>query len=281
MSTATDIDTAPAGPAPVAPLRPDCDRDRIDLSAVRAQLAGLTVGSRILCRDYTVTINDKDNYYNLYKDLFLNQIYRFTPRRAAPLILDCGSNIGMSILYFKSLCRDARIVGFEPDPTVLPYLRENLEQNGILDVEVVPSALTDRAGVGTLLADGKYASCLAHHTSQAAPSDWDEHTVPCVRLYDYLTEPVDFVKMNIEGAEWDVLRDAEERLHHVREMVIEYHHLPGLPRTLHKILDLLCRNGFEYLVNSFDPETNPGGQPPFRLGERTRYFLLIYACRME
>ena len=128
---------------------------------------------------------------------------------------------------------------------------------------------------------GGSASTLADHKPTDSAGDAPRFSVSCVRLRDYLREPVDFMKMNIEGAEWEVLADSEDRLRQIECMVIEYHHLPGLPRTLHKILDLLCRNGFEYLVNSFDPETNPGGQPPFRLHERTRYFLLIYARRME
>ena len=43
MSTATEINTTPAGLAPVTPLRPDCDRDRTDVAAVRTELEGLTV----------------------------------------------------------------------------------------------------------------------------------------------------------------------------------------------------------------------------------------------
>lgn len=39
-------------------------------------------------------------------------------------------------------------------------------------------------------------------------------------------------------------------------MVIEYHHLPGIPRTLHRILELLHRSGFECLLNDFDAELN-------------------------
>ena len=64
-------------------------------------------------------------------------------------------------------------------------------------------------------------------------------------------------------------------------MVVEYHHLPGLPRTLHKILELLDRQGFEYLINDFDAETNPQSQPPFRIGATSRYFLLVYAQRKD
>jgi hypothetical protein len=99
-------------------------------------------------------------------------------------------------------------------------------------------------------------------------------------LRDYLAEPVDFLKMNVEGAEYDVLADSADCLRMIREMVVEYHHVPGLPRTLHKILALLDERGFEYLVNDFDPETNGAVEPPFRLRPETRYYLLIYARRM-
>jgi hypothetical protein len=105
--------------------------------------------------------------------------------------------------------------------------------------------------------------------------------VDCVRLAGYLQEPVDFLKMNIEGAEWEVLSDSREGLRNVREMVIEYHHLPGCPRTLHRILSLLHEAGYDYLVHDFDGETSPFTKPPFRLDSSTSYYLLIYAKRLD
>ena len=51
--------------------------------------------------------------------------------------------------------------------------------------------------------------------------------VPIVKRIE-MTEPVDFLKMNIEGTEWGVLADCKARLRWVREMVIEYH----LPRRM-------------------------------------------------
>jgi len=216
----------------------------------------------------------------LYKDLFLRQIYHFTVRRPKPLVLDCGSNIGMSILYFKHLCPTARIIGFEPDQSIQPYLFENLSRNNLSDVTIVRGALAATAGFGSFYSGDKYGSCLADHAiADAAMPDLKTEVVPCVRLRDYLTEPVDFLKMNIEGAEYEVLADCVDRLQVVNEMVIEYHHLPGLPRTLHKLLALLHEQGFEVLINDFDSETNPGTAPPFTLVPDSRYFLLIYARR--
>ena len=49
--------------------------------------------------DCTIRINDRQNFYILYKDIFMNRIYHFEATRSNPLIIDCGSNIGMSILY--------------------------------------------------------------------------------------------------------------------------------------------------------------------------------------
>ncbi|MER3424316.1 MAG: hypothetical protein C4293_14940 [Nitrospiraceae bacterium] len=230
---------------------------------------------------YTVVINDGWNFYAICKDIFTRRIYHFESCRPAPFILDCGSNIGGAILYYKQVYPQARIIGFEPDPAVFPYLQENVARNGLADIKLVQPALAREESTLTFYSDRKSGSFLAHNRSCRPMDGWTTYEVPCVRLRNYLTEPVDFLKMNIEGAEREVLADSEDRLHHVRQMVLEYHHLPGLPRTLHHILALLDSQGFEYLINHFDYETNPALKPPFGLIPETRYYLLIYATRRE
>lgn len=230
--------------------------------------------------DFEVRVNDAPNFYMLYKDIFVNRYYHFDACRPDPLILDGGGNIGMSVLYFKRVYPDARIITFEPDAEVLPYLRDTIDRNHLTRVEVVAAALGRRDGVASFCGDGKYGGSLAVPVDATA-GDRTQYEVPCVRLRDYLGQPVDLLKLNIEGAEWDVLADSEDLLPNVREIVIEYHHLPGLPRTLHRILSLLDERGFEYLINDFDHETNPGVRPPFRLTPNRRYFLLVYASRRE
>ena len=251
------------------------------LARLRRQVSACAPGSRLRYLGYTVTINDGVNFYMVYKDIVIRRIYHFEAERPDPLILDCGSNIGLSILYFKHVYPRARIIGFEPDPTSHPSRAENIRRSGLNDVQLVQAAVAGRAGTLTFHSDGKYGSCLGEHVPENAGRDWTRHKVPCVLLRDYLAEPVAFLKMNVEGAEWDTLAACEDRLQRVREMVIEYHHLPGRPRTLHKILGLLYRQGFEYLINDFDPETNPAACPPFRLGPDSRYHLLIYGKRRE
>jgi FkbM family methyltransferase len=251
------------------------------LARVRRKIDSLKPGSTLRFEGYTVRFNDGPNLYILYKDIFVHRIYHFDAMRPDPLILDCGSNIGMSILYFKQRYPRARIVAFEPDPDIIPFLESNIAGNNLKDVRWLQTALSRDSEKKIFYSDGICGSGLSETLTRENSHAWKQYEVPCMRLRDYLTEPVDFLKMNIEGAEYEVLADSEDRLRQVREMIIEYHHLPGLPRSLHQILELLHRQGFEYLINDFDSETNGGVQPPFRLMPESRYFLLVYAKRTD
>jgi hypothetical protein len=73
-------------------------------------------GYRVQFLSYMARINDGPNFYNLYKDIFVHRFYHFEAQRRNPLIFNGGSNIGMSILYFKHFYPQGRSIGFEPDP---------------------------------------------------------------------------------------------------------------------------------------------------------------------
>jgi len=248
-------------------------RDARRLECRRQAMLPLGWGAEIRVGDFRARITDGPNAWTMYKDIFLRKIYHFDPQRADPLVIDGGSNIGMSILYVKSICPAARVIGFEPDSAIHQLLEENIAINGLRQVTLVNAALGNRDGTATFVTDESAGGALGDGVGGI--------TVQVRRLRDYLTEPIDFLKLNIEGAEWDVLADCEAQLRQVREMVIEYHHLPDLPRTLHDILGLLHRQGFEYLINDFDGTTNGAVNPPFRLALDSRYFLLIYAKRLD
>lgn len=237
-------------------------------------------GSTVRLADFDVRINDGGvTPFDLYEDIFVNRVYDFEAQRPDPRILDCGTNIGMSVLYFKQRYPLASVVGFEPDPTILPFLRENLDRNSVTGVEVVHAALGARPGTLILNSDGGAASHLEGYEPEGDATDWATFEVPCVRLSDYLDEPVDYMKMNIEGAEYEVLGECEPKIRQIREMNIEYHRLPGVPCTLHEILELLARNGFLYTVSDFGLAMYGSARPPVDLGRHARWWRQIYACR--
>jgi FkbM family methyltransferase len=255
--------------------------ERARRSATRRKIrraAGKDTTARI--EDFDVHVNVGPSVVDLYDDIFVHHVYDFEAERPDPRILDCGSNIGMSVLYFKQKYPRARITAFEPDPLLTDTLRANLERNGMSDVEVVNSALAAEPGTLTLTADGDVGSHLASYAADPDRPDWVEFQVPAVQLTDYLDDPVDFMKMNIEGAEHEVLAQSEPRLRQIREMNIEYHRLPDIPCTLHDILDLLHRAGFVYTVSDFGLAMYGTPRPPVRLDPDARWWRQISAQRL-
>jgi hypothetical protein len=60
---------------------------------------------------------------------------------------------------------------------------------------------------------------------------------------------VDFLKMDIEGAEAEVLLDIESELHSVQNLFFEYHSTPGKQQVLGELLSVVTKAGFRYIIN--------------------------------
>ena len=74
-------------------------------------------------------------YYNLYvlRELFLEVFpegqYHATHHGSPQSIIDCGANIGMSVLYFKYFYPNVGILAFEPVGQTFEILHRNVERN--------------------------------------------------------------------------------------------------------------------------------------------------------
>src|SRR5215471_7593686 len=68
---------------------------------------------------------DASSFIWMYREIFDLEIYRFNAKTKRPYIIDCGANIGLSVLYFKQLYPESQIVAFEPDEAVFAVLSRN------------------------------------------------------------------------------------------------------------------------------------------------------------
>ena len=68
---------------------------------------------------------DAGAWLTIYRNIFLHQGYVVAVFGDAPVILDCGGNIGMSVIWFKQRYPRARITVFEADPQTADLLEEN------------------------------------------------------------------------------------------------------------------------------------------------------------
>jgi FkbM family methyltransferase len=230
-------------------MRKDLARAEWRLSAPRR----LALPNPIRLMGYNISYFGAFELYYLFEEIFESGTYLFNTDRRRPCILDCGSHIGMSILFFKRLYPEARIIGFEADPLTFEKLRFNIEQNGLRDVVLNHCALTDEDGSAEFFR-GKNGIGGGLHTSlreERKCNDGERLAVPARRLSSFISEEVDLLKLDVEGAEFSVIRDLADagKLQMIRQIHLEYHHhIDSKEDKLSDLLAVLENNGFGYQI---------------------------------
>lgn len=179
----------------------------------------------------------------MYREIFEQEIYRFETDTPEPYIIDGGSNIGLSVLYFKDLYPQSRIVAFEPDEKIFKVLQGNLARHGYQDVELHCRALWSVDDMVGFCEEGADGGHLARGDTKAS------RLVSTTRLRDYLDREVDFLKLDIEGAETEVLLDSADRLGQVKNLFVEYHSFEQQPQSFHILTRILFEAGFRLHIH--------------------------------
>ena len=230
---------------------PTMARDLMRLRILEGALARYRPGS-IRIRGMEWQYADFASFASQFRAIFSADQYAFHAEdvHRSPRIIDCGANIGMAAIMFARRSPGARITCFEPDPVLFRTLGTNLSRAGILDrVERVNAAIWGQpAGEIDFAPDGADGG-FADKNGKVR--------VKAVRLGPYLREPIGLLKLDIEGAEIEVLRDIRIELRHVRQLIMEFHCVVGMPQRLGESLAILEESGFRVAVNAAAGWSNP------------------------
>jgi FkbM family methyltransferase len=186
-----------------------------------------------------------------FKEIFVEEYYRFGNKSVAPTIFDCGANVGTSCAYFKYRYPESRILAFEPNATIVDYLRRNITNNSLKNIQLINKAVwTNDQGIELGLDDADASSI---HLEK------NKTKVESIRLKEYLEkeESVDMLKMDIEGAEIEVLKDCRQSLINVKNIFVEFHSYRNEPQKLYEVIDVLENAGFRYFVMQPENRTSP------------------------
>ena len=203
---------------------------------------------------FVVWYDQSEEYHHLKQEIFTHHVYYFETENPKPVIIDAGAHIGLSTLYFKKLFPDAQITAIEPHTKNFALLKKNVEENMLEDVILHKAALSTFSGETTLHADQSSLGWLS--TVSINPNAWNGQqdtaplTVPSLDLTSLLIRPVDLLKLDIEGAEQEVLQAAGQALHNVKHLIIEFH--PTKRQSLAKLNKFLSQQGFSVAVSQPD-----------------------------
>lgn len=232
-----------------------------------------------------VTINgnpfriiDWRGFWIPFQEIFLNKDYDLAIESEKPFFIDAGANIGLATVYLKSKHPNAEVICFEPSKAIREVLELNIEMQGLSNVTVMPYALSSKSGMLEFTVpdkDNLAGSLRANIESHGVKTE----LVEVKRLAPFINKQCDFIKLDIEGAEYAVLSDIKKKLNTVSNIFIEYHgEASGAPNDLAKIVSMLVSQGFRLNISkAFGTDKYTKISPFSHLNKR--YSQVIYATR--
>jgi len=196
-------------------------------------------------------------YIHQFEANFIQNDYYFETHSRTPLIIDCGANTGDTTSYFRFLYPQSRIICFEPEPLAFSLLSQLVSNNKLTNVTLHQLALSDRRGSKVIYANpNQPASDITSFYPSTDPGRTQIRlaaTTKAVQLSRYISTPVDLLKLDIEGAEREVIPQLANanKLKLFRHIIIEYHHhlTPG-DDQFSQILKILEDNHFTYQIST-------------------------------
>ena len=142
------------------------------------------------------------------------RLHRLFDRYVKPgaTVIDVGANIGYNAIYAARLAGPrGRVVALEPTPDTLTVLRHNIAASGLANVAIEPVAAGGSAGSCDFFIRGEISAVNSRYPDSRYASVTSVVRVPVTPLDDLVEGTADMVKIDVEGAELDVL-DGMSRL---------------------------------------------------------------------
>jgi len=184
--------------------------------------------------------------------------------RTRDTCLDIGANIGALTLALAKLAFEGRVFAFEPSQQNYDFLATNLIRNDITNVSLQRCALWNQDGELTFSFIDELAACsfvndsvvgtsglekirsvVTAEWAQREPLQVSTETIKCVKLDTWVEqkkiEQIDFIKLDVEGAEAAVLEGASRTIECFRPLLLtEYN--PACA------IQYFARRDFEYFI---------------------------------
>lgn len=180
--------------------------------------------------------------------------------KSTDIIIDAGAHVGLFTLKVAKKAKDGLVLAVEPHPYNFALLKENILLNRLRNVILIRVALSNFNGESKLYI-GKTSSLhtIVPKRSHTFISNKGEWIKVRTRTLDSILEElgikeVNFMKIDVEGLELEVLRGAEKTLTHSKRIAVSvasYHY----PTEAKEIINFLRSKGFQIRVLQSRGET--------------------------
>ena len=162
--------------------------------------------------------------------------------------IDIGANKGdFSLIAAKIVGNEGKVLSFEPEPDNCRWIRKSIEMNNYTNIQLFDLALGSSNGEATLYIGEKSGwHSLVPNQAGRGMGEIEVTTRTLDSLLDEINNPdIDLIKIDVEGAEMEVLNGARETLSSNKDLTLLIDLHPHLGVNPIAVCNLLEENGFK------------------------------------
>ena len=155
------------------------------------------------------------------------------------IVFDCGAHVGyFTVLASKLVGKEGRVIALEPDIFNNILLRKNIKANNLNNVVVINKGLSDKESVISWFVGGIVSQEGKSKIFKVKTTTLDK------LCKDLRLKKVDFIKMDIEGAEIRALKGAKSMLNKTKNVAIASYHIVDGKKTCFEV-ERILKSGFK------------------------------------
>ena len=201
-------------------------------------------------------VRPKTQDQTIFNQIWLKKVYGFPgfELKEGDVVVDIGAQAGFFSVYAGSKIGSGKAYAFEPEPNNFKLLKENISLNKLKNVSAYNEAVGEKSGTRDFVVYKKVVSAHSFAYSDPGDVEFSKVTVTAKSLEDFMRhenmERINFLKMDCEGAEYEILFNAsEEVLQKIKKIAMEYHDIDD-DRNLRTLKEFLEKKGFNVFMGS-------------------------------
>ncbi len=143
------------------------------------------------------------------------------------IVVDLGANIGYyTLILAKLVGKSGHVFAFEPEPSNFKLLSKNVEQNKHHNVTLIQKAVSNKSNKSKLYVSKR--NMLSHRIFDAEDKRncIDIAVITLDEYFEKLEKPINFIKMDVEGAEYATLYGASKIIENSKNLVVMMEYFP-------------------------------------------------------
>ncbi len=234
----------------------------------RIEKYGFIINYRLGTSDENVL---NDSFEN---DIFLKNVPEYK-LNSSHTVMDIGAHIGTFSMLTARMLNKGRVFSYEPCSETYDFLKNNIMQNGLDNVQFSKIAIAGKTGITKLFFDTEHGNW--GHTITKAISEHGEEVSTCSLNNIFENEKItkcNFIKFNCEGAEFDIiLNSSENTLDRIQCMLILYHEDLNEKSNSEDLVAFLKKNKFRTKVRNRTSSPNRGWIIAYKANDFAELFI--------